>query len=190
MHRPCWGALGSRGPEHRPAFERGPRDGAQAPGFEIRAQQKTVSPESQTSTSFVGQVLDHSPLDNLSVDVLPGRRRFRRLGPPCMASGSCLKLPSLSLTKRGVFNRACEQQREIREVSKERSGGTAGLSARGLPRACPTTARRASTAVPWTAMPGSRAGLSLALRRLSCCCRRKQRMTLRRTAAGYARPFS
>ena len=62
--------------------------------------------------------LDHSPLDNLSVDVLPGRRRFRRLGPPCMASGSCLKLPSLSLTKRGVFNRACEQQR--------RSGGQQG----------------------------------------------------------------
>ena len=49
-----------------------------------------------------------------------------------------------------------------RRVSKERSGGIAGLSARGLPIACPTTARRASTAVPWTAMPGSRAGLSLA----------------------------
>ena len=50
-----------------------------------------------------------------------------------------------------------------RRVSKERSGGIAGLSARSLPIACPTTARRASTAVPWTAMPGSRAGLSLGL---------------------------
>ena len=63
----------------------------------------------------------------------------------------------------GRVQSCLEQQREIREVSKERSGGTAGLSARGLPRACPTTARRASTAVPWTAMPGSRAGLSLGL---------------------------
>ena len=91
-------------------------------------------------------------------------RSSPRLGPPCMAPGTCLKLPTPSLTGNGLFS-CLRAAAGDRGVSKERSGGIAGLSARGLPIACPTTARRASTAVPWTAMPGSRAGLSLAIRR-------------------------
>ena len=91
-------------------------------------------------------------------------RSSPRLGPPCMAPGTCLKLPTPSLTGNGLFSclRAAEGDRG---VSKERSGGIAGLSARGLPIACPTTARRASAGT--SSIQPARSGIhaSLGLRR-------------------------
>ena len=105
----------------------------------------------------------------------PGATKVPAAGSAVHRVRLVLEVAVALVDEEGRVQSCLQQQREIREVSKERSGGTAGLSARGLPRACPTTARRASTAVPWTAMPGSRAGLSLALRRWGTMGRRQSR---------------
>jgi hypothetical protein len=67
-----------------------------------------------------------------------------------------------------------------RRVSKERSGGIAGLSARGLPIACPTTARRASAGT--SSIQPARSGIhaSLALRRRAGPARRVEGARARR----------